>query len=176
MPFANPAKIVPFFELEPVMTIADFGAGDGSYTLAMAEHVSPSSRVFAVDVQKDMLTRLRNSALERGIRNIEYIWGDVEVAGGTKLADEHIDLVLVSNVLFLSKAQYSLAKEVFRVLRPGGRAVIIDWTDSFAGMGPHPSHVVTAEGTRKIFEQAGFSFAKDFPAGDHHYGVIFTKI
>lgn len=175
MAFADPEKNISYFGLQPGMVVADFGTGDGAYAIGMAKRVSPGGKVYAIDVQKDLLIRLKNSCQDKKILNIDFIWGDVENVGGTKIADRVIDLSLMSNILFQTKAGYTLATEAKRILKPGGRAVVIDWSDSFGGLGPQPTDVVKEEDAKKIFESAGFSFERGFSAGDHHYGLIFIK-
>lgn len=175
MAFIEPAKVIAYFELRPDTQVADFGAGTGAYALAMSRAVLPNGKVYAVDVQKELLITLKNSIQTEHIGNIELLWGDIETLGGSKLGDQIIDFVLISNVLFQTKAGYQLALEAKRVLRPGGRVAIIDWTDSFGHMGPTPEMVVVASEAKKIFESAGFVYDKEFPAGDHHYGLIFKK-
>lgn len=175
MGFIEPAKVMAYFELRPDTQVADFGAGTGAYTLAMSRAVLPNGRVYAIDVQKELLITLKNNIKTEHIGNIELLWGDIETLGGSKLGDQTVDFVLISNVLFQTKAGYQIALEAKRVLRPGGRVAVIDWTDSFGNMGPTPEMIIPAEEAKKIFVSAGFQVAKDFPAGDHHYGLIFKK-
>jgi hypothetical protein len=63
-----------------------------------------------------------------------------------------------------------------RTIRSGGKFFIIDWTESFAGMGPQQERVITAADTTALLEANGFLFERAFPAGDHHYGLAFRKI
>jgi len=176
MAFIDPAAVIPYFELRPDMQVADFGCGIGAYSIPMSRSIMPNGRVYAIEVQKDLLATLKNAITENHLGNVELLWGDIESAGGTKIADRVVDLVLLSNVLFqTSDKGYKTALEAKRVLKSGGRVVIIDWTESFGNMGPHPDQVVTQEMARKTFETAGFQFVKDFPAGDNHYGIILSK-
>lgn len=167
--------------------MADFGAGSGAYALAMARRVGSTGRVYAIDVQKELLARLAREAkasdlearlplgsLASRIVNIEVIWSDLERAGGSTLADQLVDFVLMANLLFQVTAKYSLALEAKRILKPDGRLAVIDWQDSFGGLGPPAPQVIRPEEAKKIMVQAGFRFLKDFPAGDHHYGLMFV--
>jgi len=63
-----------------------------------------------------------------------------------------------------------------RTVRSGGRFFVIDWTESFAGMGPQPGQVISAADVTALFEANGFVFEREFPAGDHHYGLAFRKV
>jgi len=175
MAFIDPAAVVPYFELRPNMQTADFGCGSGAYALAMSRAILPNGKVYAIDVQKDVLVALKNTAEEKNVRNIEFIWGDIEALGGSKIGDQSLDFALASNVLFQTGGGYKLAMEIKRVLKTGGRAAIIDWNESFGNLGPRPEDIVTKESAKQTFEAAGFSVGREFPAGDHHYGLIFTK-
>jgi hypothetical protein len=53
---------------------------------------------------------------------------------------------------------------------------VIDWTDSFGGMGPRTADVVDKETATALFETQQFILEREFPAGDHHYGLAFRKI
>ncbi len=177
MPFSDPKTVVNHFNLAEGMVVADFGAGSGAYTLVMARRVGSTGRVYAIDVQKELLARLSREAKAGQlfkVTNIEVIWSDLERLGGSKLADQLVDFVLMANLLFQITAKYTLALEAKRILKPDGRLAVIDWQDSFGGLGPPASQVIRPEEAKKIMAQAGFRFLKDFPAGDHHYGLMFA--
>lgn len=174
--FSNPQANVGDFGLIPGMVVADFGAGAGAYALEMARVVGDGGKIYAIDVQKNLLDRLANEAKSENLHNVEVIWGNAEKPGGTKLKDGAVSVVLAANILFQSEARYSLALEAKRILKPGGRVIVIDWTGSFGGVGPHADQVVPPAEAKKIFASAGFAPVSEFPAGDHHYGLIFSKV
>ncbi len=174
MPFADPVQAVQYLGFDGPMTLADFGAGTGAYSLLLARRLN-LGKVYAIEIQPEVLGRLAAEAREQSLDNIEVIWGDVEKMGGSQLADGAVDGVLISNLLSQAKALYTLALEAARVLRPGGRVVIIDWQDSFGGLGPHPSEVVTALAAEQIFGGAGFRPTGEFSPGAHHWGRYFRK-
>lgn len=173
MAFASPEVNVRELPVSAGMTVADFGAGSGAYAFALAKAVGPDGKVYAVDVQKELLTRLENEARRSYAGNIICQWGDIEVLGGSKLPDHSVDLVLMSNILFQLSGAYPAGLEAKRILKPTGHLAIIEWSDSFGGLGPKPETVVSPETAKKIFTEAGFTFWHDFAAGDHHYGLIF---
>jgi ubiquinone/menaquinone biosynthesis C-methylase UbiE len=173
--FADPASNIAQFGLESGMKIADLGAGTGAYALELAKAVAPAGKVYACEVQKELLTRMRNDATAAHITNIEYLWSNIEKIGGTKLADNSVDGAVISNVLFIVEDRPAFLAEVKRIVKPAGHVYFIDWTDSFAGMGPHPDHIVTRNKAVDLFSQFGFKVEKEFDTGPHHYGVIFKK-
>lgn len=174
--FASPEENILHLSFRPNMRVADFGAGSGAYSFAIARKIGEENgKVFAIDVQQDLLERLKSEADHLGLSNIETIWADIEHNGGTKIADESIDAAVVSNVLFQAESKTGLVEEVKRVLKPGGQVLLIDWVDSFSGMGPHAGAVISADDARLLFTKEGFSVRSTFDAGEHHYGLILQK-
>ena len=173
--FLNPTKTLLAAGLGSGERVADFGAGSGFFTRAAARIVGPSAEVWAVDINPDLLPRIKNLSLAEGLPNVEVLRGDIEAAGGSQLPEYQTDFVIASNVLFSSENRLALASEITRVLKRGGRALVVDWRDSFGGLGPHPDHVITIGAARDIFEKRGLFYVKDVPAGEYHWGFIVRK-
>jgi len=175
MTFSDPQKNIEQFSLIEGMRVADLGAGSGAYTLAAARQVGTSGKVYAIEVQKDLLSSLKNNAQKQGLLNVDVIWGDIERTGATKLKEQSVDATIVSNVLFQAEDKKGLIAEVKRILKPKGKVLVVDWQESYGGMGPHPDHVVHESGAKKMFEEGGFSIERHISAGPHHYGFIAIK-
>lgn len=173
--FAHPARNVAALGVQPGMKIADFGSGSGAYVLAIAKELQGSGHVYAIDIQKDLLRRIKNEAEKAGHKNVEVLWGDLEAENGSKIADNTLELVLISNLLFQIEDKRQVIAEAKRVLRPNGRLAVIDWSESFGGLGPHKDDVVTKEQVLTLARAVELTFVKEFPAGAHHYGLIFRK-
>lgn len=173
--FADPHHLIEQFDLQSGSRVADFGAGGGALSLSAARAVGDAGRVYAIDVQKDLLERLKNEARAARLHNLEVLWGDVEKQGGTHLKDAVVDAVIFSNILFQLEDRAGAAREAKRVLKQGGKLLAVDWSGSFGRMGPDPAHVVSEQSARTLFEQNGFQFVKTINAGAHHYGMIFRK-
>jgi ubiquinone/menaquinone biosynthesis C-methylase UbiE len=174
--FAHPLRNVGALGIETGMKVADFGAGSGAYSLAIAERLSGAGHVYAIDVQRDLLRRIHTEAHKRGLKNISIIWADIEQEGASKLADRSIEYVLVSNILFQLADKTAPLLEAWRILRPGGKLAIIDWSDSFNGMGPVKQEVVKKETVLELAQRAGFELVREFEAGAHHYGLVFRPV
>lgn len=175
MAFSEPQKNISALELKPGDKVADLGCGVGIYSLAAASLVGLDGKVFAVDVQKELLERLKNEADRHGFRNVGVIWGDFERVSGSGLADASVDAAILANVLFLTKSVYTAVLEVKRILKKGGRAMVIDWSESFGGLGPQSGDIFSKDKAQQAFGGAGFSLVREFSAGDNHYGLIFRK-
>lgn len=175
MAFTDPEKNVAELHLRDGMIVADLGAGMGAHAIVAGKKVGDHGRVYAVEVQKDFLQNIKTAARDAKLSNIEVIWGDIEVPHGTKIADGSVDAVIIANVLFQAEDKKGLVAEAMRILKSGGQVMLLDWTDSFGGLGPHPREVVTEQIAKRILGEGGFAFSRSFPAGDHHYGLIAAK-
>lgn len=172
--FAHPARNVVMLEVPLGASVADFGAGSGHYALELAETVGEEGHVYAIDVQSDLLRRIKNEASRRRIHNIEIIAGDVSRPHGAKLRDGSMHLVLMSNILFQIEDTKAAFHEAHRILEPRGKLAVIDWSDiSKERIGPSREHLYPMQSALRDAEAAHFHFSDEFPAGAHHYGLMF---
>jgi ubiquinone/menaquinone biosynthesis C-methylase UbiE len=170
--FSDPAVNLSKLGITDGMKVVDLGAGSGFYTIASARMVGSSGRVYAVDVQKDLLDRIRTNGVAEGLRNIEVVWGNAEKIGGTKLREAVADRVVASNILFQIEKPDDFALEIKRLLKPGGKVMIIDWSE-VSSIGPKT--VFPSFKAQTLFEKSGFKLDQSFGAGDHHYGLVFIR-
>jgi ubiquinone/menaquinone biosynthesis C-methylase UbiE len=166
--FSNPEKNINQFGISEGMRVADFGAGVGFYTKILSEKVGNSGKVYAVEVQKDLAKKLESEIKELNISNISVIWGDIERIDGTKIADNSLDAVLISNVLFQIEDIFGLVDETKRVLKEGGRVLLID-------LNHNKDYSVDKDYVLGIFLKKGFSHVKDIEVSQNHYGIIFKS-
>ena len=171
--FTDPIKNLKQFGIREDMIVADLGAGTGFYSLALA-HMVPHGKVYAIEIQKDFLTTIKNKIKEARLKNIECFLGNIEKIGGTKIKDEVIDAVIISNVLFQAENKEKFIEEAKRILKPSGKILVIDWADS-SNLGINKKSVISKEKMRDMFEKKGFIYDRDINAGVHHYGMIFNK-
>jgi ubiquinone/menaquinone biosynthesis C-methylase UbiE len=173
--FSDPQKNIAELGLEHGMKVVDLGAGSGFYSIEAAKKVGPSGRVYAVDVQQDLLNKIKSGGSLAGLHNIEVVWGNIEKLGGTKLREAIADRVILSNTLFQLAVEDrdNLALEIKRLLKSGGKLMVVDWT---AGGSLSPKTTVPQMIAEGIFQKVGFVLEKSFNAGDHHYGIILKRI
>lgn len=157
------------------MRAADFGTGSGAYVAALAARVGNTGKVYAVDIQQELLRTLERDLRERGVRNVEFVWSDLEEPGGSKLQAASQNAVVIANLLFQSDNKLGLLREASRVLERDGELLVVDWSDSFSNLGPVPEAVVTLTQAKSLLHEAGFTPEREFEAGDHHYGIISRK-
>ncbi len=170
--FSTPSICVSQFNVEPGMVCADLGSGTGAYTFELAHRVGPTGKVFALEVQKGLVDKLANECKQKHITNVTVIWDDVDDINGIALKDSTIDRAIIANTLFQLDDIQKFATEVKRVLKQKGMALIVDWAESFGGIGPTPQQVVSQQRAQEIFEKVGLFTVKTINAGEHHYGFV----
>lgn len=170
--FSTPSICLSQFNIEPGMRVADLGCGMGTYTFEISERVGATGKVFAIDVQKNIVDSLAVECKQRGLINTSVLWDDMDDANGIAMQTESMDRIVIANTLFQIEDIQKFASEVKRILKPNAMALIIDWSGSFGGIGPSPQHVISETRAKEIFEKVKLFTVKDIKAGEHHYGFI----
>ena len=172
--FIGVDKIINQLDIKQNMVIADFGAGHGFFSIAMAKKVGPSGQIFAIDVLESAIEGIRSRAKMEGLFNIRLIRGNLEKPGGSTLSDESCDMVMMANILFQAPDKTAVLNEAKRILKPGGRLSAVEWRPHI-GIGPKKEYRITEEELKQMIGAAGFSNPEAIDAGSHHYGFIFLK-
>jgi len=154
--------------------VADFGAGSGFIALELAKAVGPTGEVAAIDILEEPLEVLETRAKNLKLFNIRTIKSDLEKENGSTLQSNSCDLVVIVNLLFQVEEPKTIAKEAKRILKAGGKAVVIEWLPQKL-IGKENQFVHQPEDVKKIFQKQGFNFVKLFSPGLSHYGLIFQK-
>ncbi len=170
--FLNPDKVLDELDLKPDMVAAEFGCGSGGFTISLAKRLE-DGLVYALDIQEAPLSALKSRSLLENVTNTSIIRCDLEKPRGSTLPDFSLDLVLVPNVLFQAEDKTAIISEAKRVLKKGGRIIVIDWL-SEAAQGPEKGRV-SSEEVKKIAKNLGLKLKKEFKAGKYHYGLIIEK-
>lgn len=107
--------------LRPGDQVVDLGCGAGLDTLLSARQVGPAGHVHSLDVSSEMLACARANVTAAGLTNITFHETPAETI---PLADNTVDVVLVNGIFNLCLDKETVAREVYRVLRPGGRLLV----------------------------------------------------
>lgn len=173
--FVIPNVVATHFHLREGDVIGDFGAGSGYFVEILSKLVGPEGRVYACEIQQELVEKIGDLARSKGLQNVDPLWCDIEEAEGAKIAAGILDTALLVNTFFQIEDKETAIAEIARTLKKGGKLFVIDWSESFAGLGPQPGHIVSEQEARAIVEGSGFVFERSFDAGDHHYGLAFRK-
>lgn len=172
--FTQPLAVIKQCGFVTGMRVADLGAGVGHWSLALAPLVG-SGKIYAIDIQKELLGKIASHAHAKHIKNIEVLWSDIDEKEGIDLRDASVDAAVICNALFQFEKKDVALSEAFRILRKNGFLLIVDWTDSFGGIGPQKHMVVNEDAAKRMCEREGFVYVKKVSAGSHHWGILMRK-
>lgn len=173
--FSHPERVIENLHISPASQVADFGSGSGYFTLHLARAVGPDGAVFAIDVLSSALQVISARSRDEGLFNVRTLRADLETAKGSTLPDNSQDMVLCANILFQSQKKADILAEAHRVVKPGGRMVMIDWLPNTPFGPKEKGWKFSAEEGRELGEQAGFLFEQEIHPSTNHWGIVFRK-
>jgi len=112
----------PFIHLQKGEVILDLGCGAGLDMYFYAKAVGPEGRVIGVDISEEMVMKARKNMDQVGLKNVSIRCGS---ADEISLEDNAVDVVASNGIYNLSPDKDAVMREVFRVLKPGGRTVLV---------------------------------------------------
>ena len=157
---------------ESVGTVADFGCGYGTFSITAAKKIH--GKLYAIDIDQEMISATQDEADRQRTRNIETILRDF-VAEGTGLKNESIDYAMLFNILHIENP-VSLLREAYRILKNNGRVGIVHWNyDPSTPRGPSMDIRPKPEQCIQWAESAGFKNPVLHDLKPYHYGIVLTK-
>ena len=157
--------------LEKHHNAADIGAGTGYFSFPMSEQVT-KGKVYAVDIQTEMLDIVRKRMKQRGTTNIVPTLGTIK---DTKLPANTIDLVLLVDAYHEFDHPREMMESIFKGLRPGGRVVLIEYRKEDPTVMIKPLHKMTQKQAILEMQAVGLKWkeTKDFLPKQHF--MVFEK-
>jgi len=166
-----PEQTVEALALQPGDQVADIGAGDGYFTFFLADAVGVSGEVFAVEIDEDLVTRLKRKAKERDYLNVTGVRGQVD---DPLLADGEIDLVFISNTYHHLQNREAYFTRLRTDLERGGRVAIVDWKPiPLVKLFVPSGHWINVDSVLVEMDSAGFVMDKSHDFLPFHHFLIF---
>ncbi len=168
----NPDGALDALRLTPGMTVADVGAGTGYMSLKMAKRVGPSGKVYAEDVQPEMLAKVRENAAQAKLSNV------VTVQGGytnPMLPKAQMDLILLVDVYHEFSEPQKMLRGIREALKPDGRLVLLEYRKEDPKIPIREEHKMTVAEVKTELEAEGFKLSQVLETLPRQHILILTK-
>src|SRR5579863_73497 len=168
----NPEGALDALGIRPGMVVADVGAGTGYMSLRLAKRVGPGGKVYANDLQPEMLRRLRENAIKAGLANIETVQGE---ESDPKLPQGRMDLVLLVDVYHEFSKPREMIDKIRESLKPDGRLVLLEYRKEDPNVPILPEHKMSVPEVKAELEPQGLILTKVIETLPRQHILILTK-
>lgn len=165
----KPEAVLDALALAPSARVADLGAGTGYFAVRLARRV-PEGVVYAVDVEQDMVRYLGERAAREGLSPLKPVLASASSAN----LPEAVDLVLVVDTYHHIGDRAAYFSRLAQSLRPGGRLVIVDFTEQ-SPIGPPAQHRIGAARVAEELREAGFVQTAAHDLLPYQYFLVFER-
>lgn len=159
-------------KLKPGMTVCDMGSGNGYHTLPMAEAVGKEGKVFAVEVQPEMIEMLKKRAEAKGITNIVSVIGE---AYDPMLPEGSCDMILLVDVYHEFSHPEPMLSGMRKALKPDGVIVMVEFRAEDDSVPIKPEHKMTKAQINKELTSNGFKLVREFDELPWQHMMFFGK-
>jgi ubiquinone/menaquinone biosynthesis C-methylase UbiE len=168
----NPEAAIEALKIEKGMYVADVGAGTGYFTIRMARRVGPTGRVYANDVQPDMLARLQDNVEKEHLNNVETVLG---TQTDPKLPTGKLDLILLVDVYHEFSQPQHMLQEMKKALKPDGRLVLVEYRKEDPTIPIRPEHKMSAQEVKTEVEAEGYRLMQTLKTLPRQNIFVFRK-
>lgn len=165
-------QILDRLKLSPNMSGADFGTGPGHWAIELARRLM-DGLVYAIDIQESYLSALKGRAEQNYLNNIRLLQRDLTEPQGSGLPEASLQVIILANTLFQVEDKKAVLAEAYRVLRPRGQVLVVDWRPETPLMKRQPA--VSMEEIEVLADQIGFQVTERLETDDYHFGLILKK-
>lgn len=161
--------------LKPGNVVADIGAGSGVISVMMAEQLLPDGKVLAVDVQKEMLERLKAQCEKQGISNVVPVLGTQLSTG---LMPSSIDLAIMVDVYHEFEYPWEMLGDISKAIKPGGRVVFVEYRKEDPAVPIKEVHKMSMAQVQREAEQPefGLKWTESIHVLPRQHIIVFTKL
>jgi SAM-dependent methyltransferase len=154
------------------MTVADVGAGVGYFTIRLAKRVGASGKVYANDVQPEMLSLMRQRAQKAGVNNIIPVLG---TESDPKLPAASLDLILMVDVYHEFSQPQKMLRKLRESLKADGRLVLLEYRKEDPAIPIRPEHKMSVDEAKMELGAEGFELERVSEALPRQHILIFKK-
>ncbi len=168
----EPDVALDALKLAPGSTVADVGAGSGYMTVRMAKRVGPTGKVFANDIQPQMLNLLRQRLDREKIANVDLVLGTYD---DPRLPANSVDLILMVDVYHEFSQPQAMLRRMRESLKTGGRLVLLEYRKEDPSIPIRPDHKMSVAEAKMEIEAEGFTLGSVDGRLPRQHILVFTK-
>lgn len=166
-----PVETLKKLGLETSDSVADIGCGIGYFTIPAARLIG-NNNAYALDTSPEMLEEVELRSNAAGLNNIKIVkTEELDLI----IPDESVSFGLMVNVIHEIADKNQFLKESSRIIRPGGKLVIIDWEKGETEMGPPVDHRIGTEELTAMLKEIDFECQETMKFTENFYGLVFSK-
>ena len=174
--FLDPERVLFAAGLATGQTFADLGAGSGFYSLAAGKISGEQGLVYSVDILESALDHVSAEARLKGLRNIKTLLCDLEqVNSCQQIPTGTVDMVLFANIVHQIKHPANLFDEAYRLLKTGGKLIVIEWNEQPSPIGPAAADRLGEAKVTAVANKSAFKAGGKLSTDPYHYGIVFIK-
>ncbi|MCX6740641.1 MAG: class I SAM-dependent methyltransferase [Candidatus Parcubacteria bacterium] len=175
--FLDPKEVLDKVGLIQGMKVADLGCGNlGHFIIPAARIVGKDGLAYAVDIQSSVLDSVKHRAAREALNNLNTVRSNLEIVGSTPIPAASLDVVFLINVLFQNSQHSNMVTEAARLVKKGGKLVIIDWKKIGVPFGPAVEKRIDPQIIIKYATAEGLNLQLQTEFGKYFWGLIFEKI
>lgn len=168
----EPAKLMNALGLKKGMTVCDLGCGNGFYTLKLAQAVGPEGKVYAQDIQSEMLDLLKDRVEKSELKTVEPVLGTV---ADTCLPEGKMDLILLVDVYHEIDRPVQMLASIRKSLADKGRLVLVEFRAEDPKVPIKKLHKMSKAQIRKELSANGFKVVEEFDGLPWQHVMFFEK-
>jgi tRNA A58 N-methylase Trm61 len=153
----EPEKALAALEIAHGSVVADIGAGVGYFTWRLADVVGPTGKVYANDIQPEMIRMLTRNIKDRGLTNVEPVLGKID---DPRLPKGAVDLALLVDVYHEFSEPQKMLDHIRESLKPDGRLVLLEYRKEDPKVPIRPEHKMSVSEVKAEVEPEGFKLDK----------------
>ena len=167
----RPEEVLKMLGIKPGEAVADIGAGSGYFAFRFARQVGDSGRVYAVDINSDMILFMNRKIRDLKLRNVSTV---LSAPDDPLLVDDSVNRFFICNTWHHVQNRPNYLTLMKKILKPGGQIIVLDYHKKELPVGPPPEMKMAREDVIKEMESGGFKLAQEHTFLPYQYFLVFT--
>lgn len=167
----RPDEVIAAMDIKQGESLADIGAGSGYFSFRFAQKVGSGGRVYAVDINPDMILYMNRHIRDMGIKNVVTV---LSAPDDPFLQKAGVHRFFICNTWHHVQNRPQYLALLKQILRPGGQIIVIDYQKKALPVGPPPEMKMAREEVIEEMQSNGFKLSREHTFLPYQYFLIFA--